>query len=171
MPVTIIKRGAPVGDASTPTKTPKVVIKALPKPLEAIYPGQIIASEVAPKMTVKFGTSEVRPDLDLHYELGRVKFLVHIRKKSIFYEVHSFDEDTKALVLGSSYGTRFDSKIDGTVGRNYLLVVEQEGAKKPSHEALVYVQSLHDKKVDVVEGASVAPVVKKGKINITRRAK
>jgi hypothetical protein len=103
------------------------------------------------KKTLKLGTSEIRPDLDLHYEQGKVKFLVNLRKP-LWYKVVDFDEEGKqTLKMASEDGNTFMSKVGGTVSRNYMVVVELEGAASPSEDSLKMVQRILSKQ-GVTEG-------------------
>jgi hypothetical protein len=130
MVVRIIRR-----EAAAPPKEDKAELSPLPMEIGGLRP------EI--KKTIKVGTSEIRPDIDLHYEQGKAKFLVNLRKPGIWYEVVDFDEvDKKTLKLRSKDDNTFMSKVHGTVSRNYMVVVEPEGTKAPSEEAQARVLKL-----------------------------
>jgi len=138
MVVRIIRREAPPEE--------KVVSQALP-----VSPSNVTRPVL--KKTLKLGTSEIRPDLDLHYEQGKVKFLVNLRKP-LWYKVVDFDEEGKqTLKMASEDGNTFMSKVGGTVSRNYMVVVELEGAASPSEDSLKMVQGILSKS-GVTEGGA-----------------
>lgn len=138
MPVKIVRRSeATVATVATVAAGLSVVVKKVVS---------VSAPDIAgrPKLTkvLKVGKSEILPDMDVHDVKGRTKFLVHLRKKGIWYRIVAYDDQLQRLKLCSVNGTVFDSKTDGTVLHNYMVAVENEDAKVPSPEVIERVQSL-----------------------------
>lgn len=121
MPVTIIRKnkGGPSPEPDAP------VVKKPP-------------DDGRPHLTKvkKIGKEEILPDLDLHDEQGKTKFLVHYRKPGFWYRIFSYDEEAKVIKLISPHGTSFDSKMTSMVGRNYMVVSSPSGTMIPSKEVL-----------------------------------
>lgn len=139
MPVKIVRRGDKK-DAPLPSNAGgvKIVKKTKPEPA----PAATLEDRPVLSKVLHVGNSEIYPDIDVHDESGKEKFLVHFRKPGLWFKVESFDEDTRHVKLRSSQKTSFESKIEGTVPRNYMVVTEKEGAKEPSSAVMAKVYEL-----------------------------
>ena len=113
--------------------------------------------------------------LDFGDERGVTKFLVHIRKEGLWYKVLKSSEDM--VFLESPLGTQFESKLNSTVPKNYIMVKCPDKAKqkKPSSAVMEIVQRLVLKVSvgpvggEVVEPSGVDRTKVYGKVKITRR--
>lgn len=152
MPITIIRKGGAVEEVKVKTDAaPAIVKKTNPPPFV----------EGRPKLakSIQVGDSIILPDLDVHDVQGKQKFLVNFRRPGMVFKIRSYDEETKQLKLLSNHGTVFDSKIDGAAPRNYMVVVEPEGADKPGKEAVGIVLGLLGKETPDPIAAAAAKVV------------
>lgn len=156
MTVKFIKKPKPVAAPvqkvePEPKAKGKSVAKPKQEPVEEAPPPRRVNPVFTPSEPIegrpeigaakKFGKATVLPDIDVHDVLGHVKFLVHL-KKDIWYRVLGYDEQENILRLQSALKVRFESKIDRTVGRNYMVVMEPEGTEVPSKAAVKFVRTL-----------------------------
>lgn len=171
MPVKIVRKADRVAEAATAAKVAPEASTAGPKasnagktttvkpatnaapavptaaPSASIDIPALLAGVERPKLNkvIKFGTSRIFPDIDVHEELNTVKFLAHLRKPGIWYRVVGFDEQANLLKLATPDNLLFDSKIERTVAKHYMVIAEDVGgefAKSPNPAALKFVQEL-----------------------------
>ena len=129
MAIKIISKrsGIPVGIINTP----KAAAKTAPLPPVVTKPAKTLPRlERGPRgrpvldKAVKIGNSTIMPDIDMHDVLGGCKFLVHLKKKGIWYKVVGYDEAEGSLKLLTQAGVAFDGHMHRTVGSNYMVVME-----------------------------------------------
>ena len=149
----------------------------LPAPISAPPTTTLASVDARPKLdrTMKFGQSEVRPDMDLHHELNKVKFIVHLRKPGIWYRIIDFDEQS-GVIKAQSVHVVFDTSVHRSLNAFYMVVVEPEGTTQPSKDALHYVQEVLGRlppgaEVHAVTKPPVAPIAPKktGGVTIRKR--
>lgn len=165
MPVIIIRRAAsPPAQQSTAAPKGKVIIKRVPKAASAAPGAPAFVSVPAP-ITSPVEESDQPPIMldssgiqyhnhprgwavgggvvlrrrELTAEEGVTKFILHRVKEKVWYRVVSYDADERRMTVQSQTKFEFDSRVDATFDRNYIVAMFPKGILEPHLDALVFV--------------------------------
>jgi hypothetical protein len=130
MPVRIIRKAAQPKPAPPPIPQPELETPA-------VVDTTMVGVETHPRGW-KIGEAIILRKVDLTIEAGHTKFLLHKVKADVWFRMRGIDEEERRLRLTSQSGFEFDSRIDATIEKNYVMAVLPEGTVEPPVDLLLF---------------------------------